>query len=149
MAGADGWRRLHGFRNPACDGVTPIPGWVGQLGCYRRPAYVWARSRRVCNRVHKAIHGNIGDGPATVLVANITSFKGAWQTLRLEQVDLLILQEVRMGAAELQKLAAEANCQVVYGEALEGEILVAVLARTGTLTKVATCPSGQAHHCRW
>jgi hypothetical protein len=33
MAGADGWRRLHGFRNPACDGATPIPAWVGQLSC--------------------------------------------------------------------------------------------------------------------
>jgi hypothetical protein len=37
---------------------------------------------------------------------------------------------------------------VVFGEALADEI-VAVLARTGTLTKVATCPSGQAHHCCW
>ena len=92
------------------------------------------------------MHGN---GPATVLVANITSLKGAWQTLRLEQVDLLILQEVRMSAVELHKLAAEANCQLVHGEEVEGEILVAVLAWKGSLAKVAKCPSGQAHHCRW
>ncbi len=63
----------------------------------------------MCATGHKATHGNIGDGPATVLVANVTSLKGAWKTLRLKQVDLLILQEVRMGAAELQKIAAEAN----------------------------------------
>ena len=67
-----------------------------------------------------------GSGPATVLVANITSLKRAWQTLRLEQADLLILPEARMGAAELHKLAAEANCQVVHGEEIDGEILVAV-----------------------
>ena len=71
------------------------------------------------------MHGN---GPATVLVANCTSLKGAWQTLRMEQADLLILQEVRLGAVELHKLAAEANCQVVHGEEIDGEILVAALA---------------------
>ena len=30
-----------------------------------------------------------------------------------------------------------------------GGSLVAVLARTGTLSRGAKCPCGQAHHCRW
>ena len=56
-----------------------------------------------------------------------------------------------MSAVELHKLAAAANCQLVHGEEVEGEILVAVLAWKGSLAKVAKCPSGQAqaHHCRW
>ena len=54
-----------------------------------------------------------------------------------------------MSAVEVHKLAAEANCQLVHGEEVEGEILVAVLAWKGSLAKVAKCPSGQAHHCRW
>ena len=99
----------------------------------------------MCNRACRALHGNI----ATILAANVTSLPGAWKALRLEEAELPILQEVRMGSAELQKLAADAGCQVVHGAEVEGEILVAVLARKGSLSKVAACPSGQAHHCRW
>ena len=84
--------------------------WCCQLlGC-SRPAYVWARSRRACNRTFKAMLGNIG--PATILVANVTSLPGAWKKLHLEEAELLIFQEVRMGSAALRKLA---GCQVVYG----------------------------------
>ena len=54
-----------------------------------------------------------------------------------------------MGSAALHKLAADAGCQLVHGDEVEGEILVAVLARQGSLTKVAACPSGQTHRCRW
>ncbi len=92
------------------------------------------------------MHGNIDKEPATVLVANVTSLPGAWKTLQLEKADLLIFQEVRMGSAALRKLA---GCQVVYGAEVEGEILVAVMARQGTLSNVAACPSGRAQHCRW
>ena len=86
------------------------------------------------------MHGN---GPATVLVANITSLKGAWQSLRLEQVDLLILHEVRMSAIELHKLAAEANCQLVHGEEVEGEVRVAVLAWKGSWRRLPSAPVGR------
>ena len=99
----------------------------------------------MCNRACRALHGNI----ATILAANVTSLPGAWKALRLEEADLLIFQEVRMASSALRKLAAEAGYQVVHGAEVEGEILVAVLARQGSLTKVAACPSGQAHHCRW
>jgi exonuclease III len=94
------------------------------------------------------MHGNIG-GPAKVLAANVTSLPGAWKGLRLEEADLYIFQEVRMDAAGLRKLAADAGYQVVYGAEVEGEILVAVMARQGSLTKLGACPSGLAHHCRW
>ena len=69
--------------------------------------------------------------------------------MRMEQADLFILQEVRLCAVELHKLAAEANYQVVHGEEVQGEILVAVLACKVTLSKIGKCPTGQAHHCRW
>ena len=49
----------------------------------------------------------------------------------------------------MHKLAAKANCQVVHGEEVQGEILVAVLACNGTSSKIGKCPTGQAHHCRW
>ena len=119
-------------------------GCSRRLGC-TRPAYVWARSRLECNRACKALHGNI----STILVANVTSLPAAWKKLQLEEAELLIFQVVRMGSAALRKLAADAGCQVVYGAEVEGEILVAVMARQGTLSKVAACPSGRAQHCRW
>ena len=122
--------------------------WSGQALACRRPTYEWAWSRRASNRAHKAMHGNIG-GPAKVLAANVTSLPGAWKGLRLEEADLYIFQEVRMDAAGLRKLAADAGYQVVYGAEVEGEILVAVMARQGSLTKLGACPSGLAHHCRW
>ena len=73
------------------------------------------------------MHGNIG-GPAKVLAANVTSLPGAWKGLKLEESDLCIFQEVRMDAAGLRKLAADAGYQVVYGAEVEGNILVAAFA---------------------
>ena len=70
---------------------------------------------RECNRVCKAVHGNI----ATILVANVTSLPGAWKALRLEEADLFIFQELRMGSAALHKLAADAGCQLVHGDEVE------------------------------
>ena len=121
----------------------------GERGLDRSlPAYTWARSRRANNRARKAMHGNIGEA-ANILAANVTSLPGAWKAMRLEEADLLIFQEVRMETAALRKLAADARYQVVHGAEVEGEILVAVMARQGHLTKLTACPSGRAHHCRW
>ena len=94
------------------------------------------------------MHGNIGEA-AKILAANVTSLPGAWKALRLEEAELLIFQEVRMETAALRKLAADAGYQVVHGAEVEGEILVAVMARQGHLTKLTACPSGRAHRCRW
>ena len=123
-------------------------GGGGQALACRRPVYAWAASRRASHRAHKAMHGNIG-GPAKVLAANVTSLPGAWKGLKLEESDLCIFQEVRMQEADLRKLAADAGYQVVHGAEVEGVILVAVMARQGSLTKLGACPSGLAHHCRW
>ena len=37
----------------------------------------------------------------------------------------------------------------MYGEELEGIVLVAAFAWEGTLTKVSKCPTGQSHHFQW
>jgi len=65
------------------------------------------------------------------------------------KADLLMLQEVRCGTAELQELAKRANCQVVYGDEVDGMVLVAAFAWVGALTKISKCPTGASHHFRW
>ncbi len=69
--------------------------------------------------------------------------------MRLEVAHLLILQEVRMGIAALRKLAAEAGYQVAHGEEVGGEILAAVLARQGSLSKVAAAARPTTAAGRW
>ena len=98
--------------------------------------------------------GRIGEaanpGPlAKVLSANCTSLKGGWAKLLTTGADLLILQEVRCTAKELQAMAIKAKGQVVFGEDVQGTILVAAFAWNGTLQKISKCPTGQAHHFQW
>ena len=97
--------------------------------------------------------GRIGEaanpGPAKVLSANCTSLKGAWKKLVAAKPDLLILQEVRCSTSELAELARQEGCQVVYGEELEGTVLVAAFAWTGALQKISRSPTGLSHHFQW
>ena len=83
------------------------------------------------------------------LSANCTSLKGAWPKLLTTKADLLILQEVRCTAMELQAMASKAKVQVVFGEEVQGTILVAAFAWSGSLQKISKCPTGQAHHFLW
>ena len=46
-------------------------------------------------------------------------------------------------------MASKAGCQVVYGEELEGMVLVAAFAWTGALQKISRSPTGLSHHCQW
>ena len=46
-------------------------------------------------------------------------------------------------------MSHKAKCQVVYGEEVQGALLVAGFARSGALQKVSKCQSGQAHHFQW
>ena len=46
-------------------------------------------------------------------------------------------------------MSRKAKCQVVYGEQVQGVILVAAFAWSGALQKVSKCPTGQAHHFQW
>ena len=70
-------------------------------------------------------------GPAKVIVANVTSLKGAWVKLLTAGTDLLVVQEARCTAAELQEMARRQKCQLVYGAEVDGCILVAAFARQG------------------
>jgi hypothetical protein len=63
--------------------------------------------------------------------------------------DLLILQEVRCSTSELAELARQEACQVVFGEEVEGGVLVAAFAWAGSLQKISRCPTGQSHHFTW
>ena len=84
-----------------------------------------------------------------MIVANVTSLKGAWVKLLTAGADLLVVQEARCTAAELTDLAKQQNCQVVSGAEVEGVVLVAAFAWQGVLRKGHKCPSGTAHHFTW
>ncbi len=58
------------------------------------------------------------------------------------KADLMILQEVRCTAKELQDMSSKEKCQVVYGEEVQGVILVAAFAWCGALKKISKCPTG-------
>jgi hypothetical protein len=68
--------------------------------------------------------GRVGEaanpGPATVVVANVTSLKGAWAKLLTAESDLLVVQEARCTAAELETMARQQNRQAVYGAEVDG-----------------------------
>ena len=88
-------------------------------------------------------------GPSRVVVANVTSIKGAWQKVASLGAELLVLQEVRCTLKELEEIAVKAKAQVVCGREVDGKVLVAALAWAGELQHVAGCPSGQSHHFKW
>ncbi len=88
-------------------------------------------------------------GPAVVVVANVTSLKRAWAKLLTAEADLLVVQEVRCTAAELQEMARRQICQVVYGAEVDECVLVAAFAWQGVLQKISKRPSGTAHHFKW
>ncbi len=46
-------------------------------------------------------------------------------------------------------MAGKAKCQVVYGEEVQGVILVAAFAWTGALQKISRSPTGLSHHFQW
>ena len=46
-------------------------------------------------------------------------------------------------------MARKAGCQVVYGEELEGMVLVAAFAWTGALQKISRSPAGLSHLFQW
>ena len=64
-------------------------------------------------------------------------------------MDLLVVQEARAKAEDLRNLAQQQGCQVVYGEEVDGMVLVAAFAWTGTLQKIAKEPDGTSHHFGW
>ena len=122
-------------RRPAMEGRTP-----GEPGCAHASAASGGRIGEAAN-----------PGPAQVVSANCTSIKGAtgqrnWEKLTSIKPDLLILQEVRCSVSELAEMARKAGCQVVYGEELEGMVLVAAFAWTGALQKISRSPTGLSHH---
>ncbi len=67
-------------------------------------------------------------GPATVVVANVTSPKGACTKLLTPGADLLVAQEARCAAVELKEMARQQECQVVYAAEVDGCVLVAAFA---------------------
>ncbi len=77
-------------------------------------------------------------------MANVTSLKGAWQKLLTAEADLLVMQEVRCTADELETMAKKPKCQVVSGAEVERNKLVAAFAWKGMLKRLAKCPSGTA-----
>ena len=161
----------HGCCNPIGGGACPKPIGIaqvqqvleehvrqllGQAAAARSRSSRLARSkwgRPGCGHPAASSGGRIGEAanpePLKVLSANCTSIKGAWRKLLAAKPALLILQEVRCSGTELGELARAAGCQVVYGEELEGIVLVAVFAWEGSLAKVSKCPSGQSHHVQW
>ena len=46
-------------------------------------------------------------------------------------------------------MAGKAKCQVVYGEEVQGVILVAAFAWSGALQKISRSPTGLSHHFQW
>ncbi len=62
-----------------------------------------------------------------MIVANVTSLKGAWVKLLTAGADLLVVQQARCTAAELTDLARPQNCQVVFGAEVEGVVLLQLL----------------------
>ncbi len=62
---------------------------------------------------------------------------------------MVVAQEARCSAAELEDLARQQNCQVVYAAEVVGIVLEAAFAWQGVLQKGGKCPSGTAHHCKW
>ena len=125
-------------RRPAMEGRTP-----GEPGCAHASAASGGRIGEAAN-----------PGPAQVVSANCTSIKGPtgqrnWEKLTSIKPDLLILQEVRCSVSELSEMARKAGCQVVYGEELEGMVLVAAFAWTGALQKISRSPTGLSHHFQW
>ncbi len=65
------------------------------------------------------------------------------------EADLLVVQEARCTAAELEALAMQQPCQVVYRSEVGGTVLVAAFAWKGALQRIEKCPSGTVHHFRW
>ena len=95
--------------------------------------------------------GRVGEarhpGPTWLKCAsiNVTSFRGSKALVEALDADLILLQEVRMPEEDVRKWARAGRTQVVTSPATDdGDVLAAVVVRTGALTSMAGWPSSMA-----